>query len=292
MVADLERAARALSGAKLPASTRALLAAGPGAFRTARRTVAGVVSLVRKINAGKERRPAWLNPEEALRLGPPVPDPSKIVCLGLNYHDHCREQEGKFGRSVEPPKTPVLFAKFPSALAGPNDPIRLPPARVAKWVDFEVELAVVMGRKTRGVTRKEALGRVAGYMAINDVSARDCQFADKQWVRGKSFDTFAPCGPWIATADEVGDPHRLRLWTILNGTTMQSGTTRELIHKLPAVIAFISQAITLEAGDIIATGTPAGVGIFREPKVLLKPGDSVECGIERIGTICNPVVRG
>jgi 2-keto-4-pentenoate hydratase/2-oxohepta-3-ene-1,7-dioic acid hydratase in catechol pathway len=292
MIADAERAAKALTGARLPASVRELIAGGTKTMGAAEKVYAKLMSLAKRVAAGKERRPAWLLSSDRVHLGPPMPDPEKIICLGMNYMDHCREQEALHGRKIEPPKTPVIFAKYPNTLTGPYDPIVLPPLSVSKQVDYEVELGVVIGRTAKGVKAKDAMGYVAGYMTINDVSARDCQFGDQQWVRGKSFDTFAPCGPWLTTGAEVGDPHRLKLWTLLNGRTMQSGTTRDLIHKLPAVIAFISQAITLRPGDILSTGTPAGVGIFRQPPVVLKPGDRVECGVERIGTISNPVERG
>jgi 2-keto-4-pentenoate hydratase/2-oxohepta-3-ene-1,7-dioic acid hydratase in catechol pathway len=290
LVADLEKAGRA-AGVRLPASTRELLAGGESVMAAARKAAALAGRVARDVIAGKARRPGWLLPEEHVHLGPPVPDPQKIVCVGLNYIDHCREQEGRLGRAVEPPKIPVLFAKYPSALAGPFDPIRLPSKRISEKVDYEVELTAVIGRRAKGVAKRDAMAHVAGYMVANDVSARDCQFADKQWTRAKSFDSFCPCGPWLITADEVPAPHRLKLWTVLNGQTMQSGTTRDMIHKLPALVSFASQAITLEPGDLILTGTPAGVGIFRDPPVMLAPGDVVEQGVQGVGTICNPVER-
>jgi acylpyruvate hydrolase len=290
-VADLEKAARAARVGKLPASVRELLALDEEAMSKLGRVAEYVESVVLKYDGIFERRPAWLLFEDETHLGPPVPDPGKIVCVGLNYKDHCREQEGKFGRSVEPPPDPVLFAKFPSALTGPYDPIPLPAVKITAQVDFEAELAVVIGRTAKGVNQKEAAACVAGYMVLNDVSARDCQFADKQWVRGKSFDGFAPCGPCLVTAGEIPNPHRLAIQSVLNGAPMQVSNTREMIFSVPRIVSYISQAITLNPGDIIATGTPAGVGIFREPPVLMRPGDTIECSIQGLGTICNTCER-
>ena len=291
MIADLEKGARALRIGRLPSSTRALLEDGAAATRRAERLARKATQLAESVASAKARRPAWLVPEEAVHLGPPVPDPEKIICLGLNYLDHCREQEGRFGRPIEPPPHPIIFSKFPSALTGPYDAIRLPPPRVTRQVDYEVELAMVVGRTAKGVAQKDAMDYVAGFMVLNDVSARDCQFADGQWVRAKSFDTFAPCGPWLTTRDEVPQPSRLRLWTALNGQTMQDSSTRHFIFKPARVIAFLSRAMTLRPGDLISTGTPAGVGIFRDPPVTLGPGDTVECGIEGLGTLCNTCER-
>lgn len=287
MIVDLQKGARALLGEKLPATIKELLNAGPQALEAARQMGDKAKALIEEIQNGTARKPVWLFPEEEIHLGPPLPDPEKIICLGLNYKDHVKEQEGRFHKTVEPPENPIIFAKFASALSGPNDPILLPPAKVTGQVDYEVELALVIGRTVQGISPKEALSAVAGYMIMNDVSARDCQFSDKQWVRSKSFDSFAPCGPWLATPEEVGDPHKLRIWTVLNGETVQESSTRHLIFKIPRIIAYLSQAITLKAGDIISTGTPAGVGIFQDPPRLLKAGDTVECGIEGLGTLCN-----
>lgn len=290
-VADLQKAARATTKASLPHTVRSLLEAGPDTLARARRVARKVEALARKVADGKQRRPAWLLPEETVHLGPPVPDPQKIIAIGLNYLDHCREQEGKFGRSIEPPKEPVIFAKYPTALTGPYDPIMLPPRRITSQVDFEVELCVVIGLGGHRITQKDAMNHVAGYTVMNDVSARDCQFRDKQWVRAKSFNTFAPSGPCLVTADEIPNPHKLKLWTVVNGETMQDSSTDQILIKIPKLIAYISQAITLKPGDLISTGTPAGVGIFREPPLTLNPGDVVECGIESIGTICNTCER-
>ena len=287
LLVDIAAGAEALTGRGLPSSVKGLLEGGPAMMRVAVRLEKKAAALLAKIATGKAERPAWVLDLDPRRLCAPVPDPEKIVCLGLNYRDHCQEQSGRLGRSVEPPPNPVIFAKFPSSLTGPFAPIVLPPARVTKQVDYEAELALVFGRVTRGVTQKEAMDCVAGYMVMNDVSARDCQFGDRQWVRGKSFDGFAPCGPCLVTPDEIGDPHKLKIWTRLNGELMQDSTTRNMIFKLARVIAYLSAAITFKPGDILTTGTPAGVGIFRDPPVLLKAGDRVECGIEKIGSIIN-----
>lgn len=238
-------------------------------------------------------RDGWLErirtvtePGEAMtaRLGPPVARPSKIVCLGINYAAH--GSEGGF----KPPERPVLFAKTPNALNGPFDPIVLP--RSSGQIDWEVELAVVIGREGKRIPRERALEHVAGYTVMNDVSGREAQFNDpaRQWLRGKSFDTFAPLGPALVTADEVGDPGDLALETLVDGVVMQSDRTANMIFDVPAILAFVSEDITLAPGDIIATGTPSGVGHFRTPPIELKPGNVVECRVERIGAIRNPVV--
>jgi len=233
-----------------------------------------------------ERVRAVTDPGEAreMRMGPPVARPSKIVCLGINYAAH--GSEGGFKR----PERPVIFAKTPNALNGPFDPIVLP--RSSSQIDWEVELAVVIGREGKRIPRERALEYVAGYTVMNDVSGREAQFNDpaKQWLRGKSFDTFAPLGPALVTADEVGDPGDLALETLVDGVVMQSDRTANMIFDVPAILAFVSEDITLLPGDIIATGTPSGVGHFRTPPVELKPGNIVECRIETIGAIRNPVV--
>lgn len=215
-------------------------------------------------------------------LLPPITRPGKIIAIGLNYKDHAAEQKASL------PENPLIFAKFPTALIGPEEAIRLP--RISSKVDPEAELCIIMGETGRAFSESSARGAIAGYTVGIDVSARDLQYADKQWVRGKSCDTFAPCGPALVTEDEVGDPHNLAIGLRVNGETRQSSNTRELIFNCYALVSYISQAITLEAGDIIYTGTPAGVGVFRNPPVFLKDGDVVEVTIERIGTLRNPVV--
>ncbi len=214
-----------------------------------------------------------------VRLGPPLFRPSKIICIGKNYAAHARE--GGF----ETPKDPILFAKAPSALNGPEDPIRIPAG--SPQVDWEVELAVVIGREGKGIPPEAAADYIAGYTVMNDVSGRAAQFGDGQWFRGKSFDTFAPLGPWIVTPDEIGDVSNLALGTRVNGVEMQRGNTGDLIFDIPYLLAYISRGMTLYPGDVISTGTPEGVGIFRDPPVVLKPGDRVECWVEGIGTLKN-----
>jgi len=218
------------------------------------------------------------------RFGPPVPNPSKVIAIGLNYRDHAEEQ-GK-----APPERPLLFAKAPSCLIGPGDPIVLPPQEGK--VDAEAELCVVLGRRARNVPAREALGFVLGYTVFNDVSGREAQYGDKQWFRGKSYDTFGPCGPWVVTADEVPDPHALPIRCFWNAVRMQESTTGQLIHRVEDLIAYISAQMTLMPGDLIATGTPAGVGVFREPPLFLGAGDRVRVEIDGIGVLENPIIAG
>ena len=213
----------------------------------------------------------------------PITRPGKIVCVGLNYRDHAQEQ------GVELPEAPLLFAKFTTSLIGPGDAIVIPPA-VTKC-DYEAELGVVLGATVKQVSRENALEAVAGYVAANDVSARDLQFGDGQWTRGKSPDTFCPVGP-LVPASEVPDPHALPIRAILNGEVVQESTTANLVFGVDEVISYASQTATLEAGDLILTGTPAGVGIFRKPPRLLQPGDEITIEIDGVGSLTNPVVAG
>ena len=211
----------------------------------------------------------------------PVPRPGKLVCIGLNYRDHAEES----GLAV--PKAPVIFSKFSSCVIAPGEPIVIPPS--SERVDYEAELAVVIGRRATRVTADRAYDYVLGYTALNDVTARDFQFADGQWQRGKSCDTFAPMGQTIVTADEIPDPHALRISLTLNGAVMQDSHTSQLIFRIPELIEYITASTTLEPGDVIATGTPAGVGFARKPPVFLKAGDQVEVMIEKIGGVGNPI---
>jgi 2,4-didehydro-3-deoxy-L-rhamnonate hydrolase len=213
----------------------------------------------------------------------PIERPGKIVCVGLNYRDHAEEQ------GVELPKAPLFFAKYTTSLIGPGDPIVIPP--VVTQCDYEAELGVVIGATVRNVSKENAMEAVRGYVCANDVSARDLQFADGQWTRGKSPDTFCPVGPLVPAAD-VPDPHNLRIRAIVNGEALQDSTTANLIFGIDEIIRHASLTSTLEAGDLILTGTPAGVGVFRNPKRLLQPGDEVTIEIERIGALTNPVVAG
>lgn len=212
----------------------------------------------------------------------PISDPSKVICIGLNYRDHCEEQ------NKPAPERPMLFAKFANTIAGPADDVRIPAN--TRELDFEGELGVVIGRRARNVSRAEALDYVFGYMALLDVSARDLQRSDGQWVRAKSQDGFAPCGPCIVTTDEITDPQNLPLRTVVNGEVMQNSNTGNMIFPVDELIAFVSESLTLEPGDIISTGTPAGVGVHRNPQVLLKSGDVVEVTIEGIGSLRNRFV--
>ncbi len=218
------------------------------------------------------------------RLGPPVLSPAKIICLGKNFAAHA--DEGGF----DLPQQPLLFCKTPNTLNGPFDDVLLPTS--SGQIDWEVELAVVIGKAGKRISPSQALQHVAGYMVMNDVSARQAQFSQSQWFRGKSFDTFAPMGPALVTADEIQDLGNLRLTARVNGVLMQDGNTADMIFSIPEIISDISQDITLWPGDVISTGTPAGVGIFRDPPVTLKAGDVVECSIESLGTICNRFVAG
>jgi 2-keto-4-pentenoate hydratase/2-oxohepta-3-ene-1,7-dioic acid hydratase in catechol pathway len=202
----------------------------------------------------------------------------------LNYFDH-REESG-----FDKPQKPLLFAKTPNALTGPFDPILLP--RSSDQIDWEVELAVVIGRAGKRIKARDALNHVAGFSVLNDVSGRQAQFSDSQWFRGKSFDTFAPMGPALVSADEIDNLQNLKLTARVNGKIMQDGNSADMIFDIPTLIEFISQDITLWPADIISTGTPSGVGIFRDPPVLLKAGDVVECEVEGVGIIRNSIIVG
>jgi len=211
----------------------------------------------------------------------PIERPGKIVCVGLNYRDHAEEQ------GVALPEAPLLFAKWQNTLIGPGEPIVIPP--IVTKCDYEAELGVVIGATVRNASAENALEAVAGYICLNDVSARDLQFGDGQWTRGKSPDTFCPVGPRLVPRDEVPDPQALSIRAILNGTTMQDSTTANMVFGVAEVIAYITRTITLEPGDLIATGTPAGVGVFRDPPVFLHAGDEITIEIEGIGALTNPV---
>jgi len=211
----------------------------------------------------------------------PIERPGKIICVGLNYRSHAEEQ------AREPPKRPMLFAKWATSLIGPSDPIVLPP--ITRAVDYEAELGVVIGSRVKGVSPENALEAVRGYLCANDVSARDLQRADRQYTRGKSLDTFCPVGPELVPAAELPDPGVLRIRCLVNGEVRQDSTTADLIFSVAELIAFASEAITLEPGDLILTGTPSGVGEFREPPLYLADGDEVTVEIDRIGVLTNPV---
>jgi 2-keto-4-pentenoate hydratase/2-oxohepta-3-ene-1,7-dioic acid hydratase in catechol pathway len=270
-VVDLQTAARGMGVlAETFANISLFLAAGESALDEARKLVksppqGGIVAL------------------SSVHLLPPVPRPGKIIAVGLNYRDHSIESG-----ATEPPKSPIIFAKFPNSIAGPEDAIVIPASD--PQVDYEAEMAVVIGRKGKAISAEKAFDYVAGYMPLNDVSARAWQFSDKQWVRGKSPDTFCPTGPYLTTREDVPDPHSLTICARVNGVILQDSNTSKMIFRVPQLIEFISASITLEPGDIIATGTPEGVGAFRKPPIYLKPGDVVEVEIQQLGVLRNPVV--
>ncbi len=212
----------------------------------------------------------------------PIERPQKIVCVGLNYRDHAEEQ------GVPLPEWPILFSKWPNTLIGPGDTIVMP--TISEQIDYEAELGVVIGKRVKGASRDNALEAIGGYLCLNDVSARDLQFGDKQWTRGKSPDTFCPVGPTLVPASDVPDPQALRIRAILNGEVLQDSNTSNMVFGVADIVSFISQVITLEPGDLIATGTPAGVGVFRDPPIFLKPGDEITIAIEGLGELTNPVV--
>ena len=216
------------------------------------------------------------------KLLAPVDKPGKILCIGLNYKKHAEESGGA------PPANPILFAKYDNSIVGPGANIVIPP--ITEKVDYEAELGVVMAKRASAVSEADALSYVLGYTCINDVSARDLQFGDSQWTRGKTLDTFCPIGPCIVTTDEIGDPQTLGIRCRVNGETLQDSNTADMIFSVAEIISFLSQGITLEPGDVIATGTPEGVGFARDPSIYLKPGDVVDVEIDRIGTLTNPVL--
>jgi len=231
---------------------------------------------------GKKSPKGLLTPLSKAKLRAPIAYPNKITCIGLNYADHAREG------GHEPPPAPIFFLKSHNTICGPGDAIKLPPN--STQVDYEAEFAVVIGKRGRRISEGDAHKYIAGYTILHDVSARDMQFADKQWYRGKSCDTFAPTGPWIVTPDEISDPHNLRISLTLNGETLQDSNTSNLIFKVPFLISYLSQSATWEVGDLISTGTPPGVGFARKPPVFMKAGDTVSVTVEGIGTLTNPVV--
>ncbi|WP_256300731.1 fumarylacetoacetate hydrolase family protein [Haloarchaeobius salinus] len=210
----------------------------------------------------------------------PVTGPEKVVCVGLNYRDHAEEGDNPI------PESPVLFSKFPTCVAGPEDSISWDPDLTGK-VDYEAELVAVIGREARRVDRDEAIDYVAGFLVGNDVSARDLQHGDGQWVRGKSLDGFAPIGPELVTTDEVSDPHDLGIYAEVNGERLQDSSTSNLIFGIDELVSFCSQAFTLTPGDLLFTGTPPGVGVYRDPPVLLADGDEVTIGVEELGELTN-----
>ncbi|HEY7914756.1 MAG TPA: fumarylacetoacetate hydrolase family protein [Blastocatellia bacterium] len=229
----------------------------------------------------KYRHAGALHPIRNVALNSPVLHPGKILAVGLNYAAHASEGGRK------PPERPLIFSKNVTALIGPGDPIRLP--RISDKVDYEAELAVVIGKQGRSIASINAYEHIAGYTIMNDVTARDLQRSESQWARAKGLDTFAPCGPWLVTADEMTDPHSLDISLRVNGEARQRSNTSDLIFKIPSLIEFISEDLTLLPGDIISTGTPSGVGAYMTPPVFLKQGDTIEITIAGIGVLRNRV---
>jgi len=263
-IVDLNRA-----DARLPDNMLGFLEMGQGALTLAQQVLAGPP-------------PAAVLARAAVTLKAPIPRPGKIVCLGLNYRDHAIES------NLAIPTYPVVFAKFTNVVIGPGEAIVLP--KISHEVDYEAEFGVVIGKRGRAISEADALNYVAGYLPFHDVSARDYQMRTSQWVIGKTFDTFGPMGPALTTTDEVPDPHNLNIQLSIGGEVLQSSNTRHLIFNVPQIIAHLSAVMTLEPGDLIATGTPNGVGAARTPKRFLKPGEVVRIEIERLGVLENPVV--
>jgi acylpyruvate hydrolase len=264
----------AVAGLRVPGDLMGLLRGGAASMTAARRA----------LRFAEERGAAHGTsvPLEDVDLLAPVPRPGKVVCVGLNYHSHLAE----IGERA--PDYPILFHKAATSVVGPGQAIVLP--RVSRQVDYEGELALVIGRRAKYVAESDALAHVAGYTCANDVSAHDLEFRTSQWTSGKMLDTFCPLGPVLLTADEVPDPSALRLRTTLNGRTVQDGRTSDLVFSVPFLVSYVSSLATLEPGDLILTGTPAGIGCNQSPQVFLRPGDVVAVAIDGVGTLTNPVV--
>ncbi len=267
-----ERNAVARAGVELPPDATGFLELGAAAMERAQIAIDYALA-----NGGLH----LVLPLASLRLLPPVPNPPKIICLGLNYRDHAAEA------NLSLPSHPPLFAKYSSSLIGSGEPIRIP--RVSDRVDYEAELVIVVGRRGRYVSEQAAMEYVAGYTMMNDVSVRDYQMHTSQWTAGKIFHRSTPLGPMLVTADEVPDPHCLEIELVLNGVTLQRSNTAQMVFKVPHILAYVSQICELEPGDLIATGTPAGVGFTRKPPIFLKPGDTVTVRISGLGELTNPV---
>ena len=266
-------AAHLLPNSSAELTTRRLLSAGSA-------TLSQVVELARNV---LETDASTLLQSTDVELGPPVPDPDKIICIGVNYADHASEA------GLAQTEVPLFFGKFRNSLIGPTSPIQIP--RVSNQIDYEGELAFIIGSRCKDVSEQEALQYVAGYTLMNDVSARDLQMQTSQYMAGKALDTFAPMGPGIVLAADIPDPQALTLTTRVNGQVVQHASTATMIFSVAKIIAFLTSIMTLEAGDIIATGTPAGVGFMRTPPLYLRDGDVVEVEIEGIGQLRNPVQR-
>ncbi len=267
-----------IAAAVLPADMVGFLSAGDDALKAASTTI----NYVTNADKGAFLGQGIVYGLKAVTLKAPVPRPPKLILVGLNYRDHAEEAKMKI------PEEPTIFSKYPSVVIGPGDGIRMP--KVSTQIDFEGEFAFVIGKRGKDIPKDKALDYVAGYTIVHDVSCRDYQMRTGQWMVGKTFDTFAPMGPYLVMKDEIPDPHTLNLTTRVNGVVMQSSNTKHLIFNTFDLITYISQVFTLEPGDVVSTGTPAGVGFARNPQVFLKPGDVVRIDIEGLGALENPIV--
>jgi 2-keto-4-pentenoate hydratase/2-oxohepta-3-ene-1,7-dioic acid hydratase in catechol pathway len=277
---DLQKLAGEHWPGRFPSDMQALIELGPQGWRQ----MAGV------LEAASEDTSAAVPAVERLTIRAPLPRPRKnIFCLGLNYAAHMEESAKARGRAIKIPEVPVFFTKAPTSITGPYDPI-LWDRSVTNEVDYEVELAVIIGVRGKNISREDAPRHVFGYTIVNDVSARDLQLRHFQWFKGKSLDGFCPMGPHIVTADEFGDPQSKQVSLLVNGVTKQSASTASMIFSIPIIIEYLSQGMTLEPGDIISTGTPEGVGLGRTPPEYLADGDLVEARVEGIGALRNRVV--
>ncbi|MBI3359742.1 MAG: fumarylacetoacetate hydrolase family protein [Chloroflexi bacterium] len=268
--------AKAVGDARLPGDMLSLIEAGPAALKKIARLAAKTPRAARK-------------PLSSLRLLAPIPHPRRnVFCLGLNYAEHAKESAEARGREVKLPQHPVFFTKATGAVNGPFDDIPCDP-QVTQQLDWEVELGVIIGKAGKNIPREKAMEYVFGYTVVNDVSARDLQWNHQQFFKGKSLDGACPMGPWIVTADEIDNPHALAIRCRVNGVTKQDSTTANMIFTVPAIVEILSRGLTLQPGDVIATGTPSGVGFARTPPEFLQPGDVVECEVEKIGVIRNRI---
>ena len=271
----------AVANARVPTDMIALLQGGETSLKATQDALTFISSQLETGDAARKLAGIVYAVEQIAFLAP-VLRPGKVICLGLNYRDHAAEA----GMAV--PDYPILFHKVAGSLTGHSQPIIVP--RTSSQIDYEGELAVIVGKRGKYIAEQDALAYVAGYCVANDVSARDLQFRTSQWTAGKMLDTFGPLGPALVTKDEVPDPHALSIRTLLNGQVMQDANTADMIFRVPHIISYISEIVTLEAGDVIMTGTPSGIGNTRKPQVFMKPGDTVTVEIERLGTLTNPLV--
>lgn len=269
--------AREVAAAVLPSDMIGFLSVGAEAMAAARETIDYVTTAEKEAFLGQ----GIMYGVKAVTLKAPAPRPTKLILVGLNYRDHAEEAKMKI------PEEPTLFSKYPNVVIGPGEAIHIP--TVSNQIDYEGEFAFVIGKRGKNISKEEAIHYVAGYTIVHDVSCRDYQLRTGQWMIGKTFDTFAPMGPYLVLKDEIPDPHTLNLTTRLNGVVMQSSNTKHLIFNTFDLIAYMSQVFTLEPGDVISTGTPAGVGFARKPPVFLKPGDVVRIEIEGLGALENPI---